>query len=127
MVRKQKWSNQKIARNLMFPLVGILVLLVAGVGAFCLLNQPKPTLFSVGQALEMSVEQDQETAVPIFGYTAGFPWASGTVRLTMDSTHLYSSIEALTRQSSTPQWIVPPPLCCCKLPWKMWTPSSMMG
>lgn len=94
MVRKQKWSNQKIARNLMLPLVGILVLLVAGVGAFCLLNQPKPTLFSVGQALEMSVEQDQETAGPIFGYTAGFPWASGTVRLTVDSALLYSSVEA---------------------------------
>lgn len=94
MARKQKWSNQKIIRNLMLPLVGILVLLVAGAGAFCLLNQPKPTLLSVGQPLEMSVEQDKKTAGPVFGYTAGFPWASGTVRLTVDSAQLYSSAQA---------------------------------
>lgn len=94
MARKQKWSNQKIVRNLMLPLVGILVVLVAGAGAFCLLNQPKPTLFSIGQTVEMSVEQDQDTAGPIFGYTAGFPWTSGGIRLTVDSALLYSSVEA---------------------------------
>lgn len=94
MARKQKWSNKKIAKKIILPIVVILVLLVAGSGVFCLLNQPKPTLLSVGYPLEMSVEQDQETAGPIFGYMAGFPWASGGMRLTVDSVQLYDSVEA---------------------------------
>lgn len=94
MARKQKWSNKKITQKIVLPIVVILVLSVVGAGAFCFLNQPKSTLLSVGQTLEISVEQDQETAGPIFGYIAGFPWASGGMQLTVDSTQFYSSIQA---------------------------------
>ena len=48
----------------------------------------------MGQTLEMSVEQDQKTAGPFFGYTAGFPWVSGAIELTVDSAQLYSSVQA---------------------------------
>ena len=94
MTRKQKWSNQKIARRIFLPMGAVLLFLLVGGVAVCLWNQPKPALVSVGQTLEISVEQDQKTAGPFFGYTAGFPWASGAIELTVDSAQLYSSVQA---------------------------------
>lgn len=89
--KKQKWSNGKILRRIVLPILVFLVAIIIIIGIVCVSNQPHPIMTQIGQPITMSVEEDQNTQGFLFGYTAGFPWASGSMQLTVDNANLYSS------------------------------------
>ena len=49
------------------------------------------TVVDIGTPITLSVERDEETK-GIFGYTAGFPWKSGSMELVVDKAEIFSSV-----------------------------------
>lgn len=121
MKKKQKWSNKEIARRIVAPILFVAVFTAVAIGVFTVLNKPTGVNFStndkfsskgsvtseqiqegqiskfgttvvgIGTPITLSVEQDKETEGK-FGYTAGFPWESGSMRLTVDQAQSYASV-----------------------------------
>lgn len=71
----------------------ILILIATiGFGITYLFFAPRPQVVGIGEAIELSPEQDGKTARQPLNYMAGVPWKSGTVCVTVDQVQEFASL-----------------------------------